>query len=98
MSNINEIIITALGQLEDTGDIVITTSSPEPIAEKLIGNIGSCLGTLLNGEEYRAVTNSLNVLVNGVKVDDKDFQTIIGLDKRDMEKVLDKLVKHMPPL
>ena len=98
MSNIKEVISTALNQLEESGDIVITTSSSEPIAEKIIGTLGSSLGALLDGEEYRAVTNSLNALVNDVKVDDRDFQTIIGLDKSELEEVLDKLVKHMPPL
>ncbi|KAB0480285.1 hypothetical protein F7Q91_09175 [Vibrio chagasii] len=98
MSNIEEVIKTALTQLEESGDIVITASSPEPIAEKMIGSLGSSLGALLDGEEYRAVTNSLNALVNDVKVDDRDFQTIIGLDKSELGEVLDKLIKHMPPL
>lgn len=98
MNNINEVISSALTQLEESGDIVITTSSPDPIAEKIIGSLGSSIGALLQGEEYRAVTNSLHALVNDVKVDDRDFQTLIGLDKNELQEVLDKLVKHMPPL
>jgi len=98
MNNITEAINKALTRLEEKGDIVITTTTLEPIAEEIIGAIGSYMDDLLDGNEYRAVTNSLNVLVNDVVVNSGNFQTIIGLDKNELKCVLEKLISHIPKL
>jgi len=98
MNNITEAINKALVRLEEEGDIVITTTTLEPIVEEIVGSIGSCINDLLDGNEYRAVTNSLNILVNGVVVNNENFQTIIGLDKNELEGVLEKLVSKIPKL
>ena len=81
----------ALNDLEESGDIVITTSTPNVITKKIIKTIGYSAKNLLNDYEYRAVLNSLNVLAHDVKLDDNDFQTIVGVERDDLIVVYDKL-------
>lgn len=86
-------ISEALKNLEDSGDIMITTSTPNIIVDKLLKALGKDLENLLNDMEFSTVINCLNVSSNDIKLDDKDFQTIIGIEKEDLKSVLDKLVR-----
>ena len=81
----------ALKNLEESGDIVITTAIPNAVVNKLVEALGSDTQSLLNDDEFRAVLNSLNVLAHDVKLDSRDFQTIIGIEKDDLKVVFDKL-------
>lgn len=80
-----------LKSLEDSGDIVITTTMPSLIVDKVVGALGSNFQSTLNDNEFRAVLNSLNVLAHDVKLDSRDFQTIIGIEKEELKVVFDKL-------
>lgn len=86
-------ISEALKNLEDSGDIMITTSTPNVVVNKLLKALGKDLENLLNDMECSAVINCLNVSSHDIKLDDKDFQTIIGIEKEDLKSVLDKLVR-----
>lgn len=57
----------------------------------LTRGLGSDIKSLLNDDEFRAVLNSLNVLIHDVKLDDRYFHTIIGINKEDLKTVFDKL-------
>ena len=86
----------ALNDLEESGDIVITTTTPSVITRKVVEAIGYNVQNLLNDEEYRAVLNSLNVLAHDVKLDNNDFQTIIGIERSSLKTVYDKLATTCP--
>lgn len=86
----------ALKILEQSGDIVITTATPNAVVDKFVEALGSSAQSLLNDDEFRAVLNSLNVLAHDVKLDSRDFQTIIGIEKDDLKVVFDKLAKASP--
>lgn len=86
-------ISNALEKLEASGDIMITTSTPNTVVDSLIGAMGHNIKSLLSDDEFFAITNCLNVLIHDVELDDRDFQTIIGIEKNDLKFVLDKLVQ-----
>ncbi len=87
--NVNE----CLKNLEASGDIMITTSTPNTVVDKLLETLGKDLENLSNDIEFSAIINCLNVLSHDIKLDDKDFQTIISIEKEDLKFVLDKLVR-----
>lgn len=86
-------ISETLKNLEASGDIMITTSTPNTVVNTLLETLGKDIENLLNDMEFSAVINCLNVLSHDIKLDDKDFQTIIGIEKEDLKRVLDKLVR-----
>ena len=91
--NIEEIkskVSNVLKGLEESGDIVITTVTPNLVVNKIVEALGGHTKSLLNDDEFRAVLNSLNVLVHDIKLDSRNFQTIIGIEKEDLKAVLDK--------
>lgn len=94
--NIEEVklrISSALSESEKLGDIMITTSTPNVVVDNLLKALGKDLENLLNDIEFSAVQNCLNVLYHDVKLDNQDFQTTIGIEKKDLKSVLDKLVE-----
>ncbi len=91
IEEIKEKVSEALKGLEESGDIVITTATPNLVVNKVVEALGSDTKNLLNDDEFRAVLNSLNVLAHDVKLDSRDFQTIIGIEKEDLKTVFDKL-------
>ena len=84
-------ISKTLKSLEDSGDIVITTTMPNLVVDKVVGALGGNVQSTLNDDEFRAVLNSLNVLAHDIKLDSRDFQTIIGIEKEELKVVFDKL-------
>lgn len=84
-------VIEALKELEESGDIVITTALPDAVVNKVVEALGCSALSLLSDDEYRAVVNSLNVLSHDVNLDNRNFQTIIGIEKEDLKIVSDKL-------
>lgn len=94
--NIEEItlkISEILTNLESSGDIMITTSTPNTVIDSFVAALKENVRDSLNDAEFNAVTNSLNVLTHDIKLDSRNFQTIIGISKYDLEIVLDKLLK-----
>ena len=79
--------------LENSGDIILTTSTPNMLVERIVRTIENYKINSINEEEFIAIQNSLNVLIHGIQLDDRDFQTIIGIEKTDLKNVLNKLSK-----
>lgn len=78
--------------LEKNDDIIITDSNSELVIAYLYRNIVDTVTLNLSEHEYHAITNALNVLICDIKLDDNDFQTIIGMSKDKLEVVLHKLL------
>ena len=84
-------ISETLEELEKSGDIVVTSVAPNVVINKFLDTIGDDISLFLDEDQYGAVLNSLNVLISGVKVDNRDFQTIIGLEKYELQNIFDVL-------
>ena len=82
-----------LVDLENSEDIILTTSTPNMVVERIVKTIENYKTNSINEEELIAIQNSLNVLIHGIQLDDRDFQTIIGIEKTDLKNVLNKLSK-----
>jgi len=80
-----------LSELEKAGEIVVTSTTPNTVVEKIAASLGQQMESVLEDDEFRAILNSLNVIVHDIKLDDRDFQSIIGIEKDKLKSVLDKL-------
>lgn len=86
-------LTSTLYKIEEDGDIVITTTSPKTLSEKIFNVLHKDINCFVNKEEYSAILNCLNVLIHNIHLDEDDFQTIIGIDKEELKAVHDKLRK-----
>ena len=84
-------LLDVLAELEEAGEIVVASTTPVVVVEKIAKRMGREIESVLNDDEFKAVLNSLNVLVHNIKLDDRDFQSIIGTEKDELRVVLDKL-------
>ena len=84
-------LLDVLAELEEAGEIVVASTTPVVVVEKIAKRMGREIESVLNDDEFKAVLNSLNVLVHNIKLDDRDFQSIIGIEKDELRVVLDKL-------
>ena len=80
-----------LAELEEAEEIVVTSTTPVTVVEKIATSLGRDMESVLDDDEFKAVLNSLNVLVHNIKLDDRDFQSIIGIEKDELKAVFDKL-------
>ena len=95
ISELKNSIIESLNELEANGDIVISTTTPDIVIDKLVRAVTKVYPVNLTEDEFRAVKNAVNVTCSGFKLDDCDFQTHIGLTKDDLGIVLNKLNKSV---
>jgi len=91
MTIVEEVIAQALKELEETGDIVVTTTIPSQITSKIAHAVHEVSPNLLTSEEFSAVKNAVNVTCSGFKLDDWDFQTHIGLTREQLKRTLEKM-------
>jgi hypothetical protein len=90
-STLKDVLIESLKEIEADGDIVISTTTPSVVINKLVEAVGRVYPVDLTEDEFAAVKNSVNVTCEGLKLDDWDFQTHIGLTKTELKAVLNKL-------
>lgn len=84
-------LLDVLAELEEAEEIVVTSTTSVTLVEKIAASLGREMKSVLDDDEFKAVLNSLNVLVHNIKLDDRDFQSIIGIEKDELKAVLDKL-------
>jgi hypothetical protein len=80
-----------LRALEESGDIIITTATPNTVVDRILEDLTDNVHRVLNDEEISAVLNTLNVLSHNINLDDRDFQTVIGVDRSELNMIWDKL-------
>lgn len=90
---VEQAIIQALKELEESGDIVVTTTIPSQVASKINKAVQAVSPNLLTQEEFSAVKNAVNVTWSGFHLDDWDFQTHIGLTREQLKDTLNKMGK-----
>jgi len=84
-------LLDVLAELEEAEEIVVTSTTSVNVVEKIAASLGREMESVLDEDEFKAVLNSLNVLVHNIKLDDRDFQSIIGIEKDELKAVFDKL-------
>ena len=90
-SIVKEVIEKTIQELEKSGDIVITTSIQNRISQKLFNAVQEVSPNMLTPQELGGILNAINTTVSGVRLDDNDFQTIVGISKEELQDVATKL-------
>jgi len=88
---LNEVILETLKELEESGDIVISTTVPGDVVDKLAQAIQEVSPNLLSVEEYSSLISAANLTWSGFHVDDWDFQTHVGITREQLGVLLKKL-------
>ncbi len=90
-SIVQEVLIKAVKELEEVGDIVVVNPSEDAVAKKLFQAVKEVSPNLLSAYELGGIINVLNAPKLGFGLDDNDFHTIIGLTKEELQAAVNKL-------
>ena len=90
-SVVKEVLIKAVKELEDAGDIVVVNPAEDAVAKKLFQVVQEVSPNLLSATELGGIINALNAPKLGFGLDDNDFHTIIGLTKEELQVAVNKL-------
>lgn len=88
-------VLNALLELESEGEIVITTTMPESLANRIVDSVHTDIPNIISGEEASAITNGMNALLHDIRPDNRDFQTIIGIPKDKFRTLQTKLTNSV---
>ena len=90
-SVVKEVLIKAIKELEETGDIVVVNPIENAVANKLYTVVQEVSPNMLTAQELGGILNALNAHNLGFGLDNNDFQTIIGLTKEELKVATAKL-------
>jgi hypothetical protein len=90
-SVVKEVLAKAIRELEESGDLVVVNPIEGAVANKLFNTVQQVSPNLLSASELGGIINALNAHNLGFGLDDKDFQTIIGLTKDQLKIAASKL-------
>ncbi|MEZ7206983.1 hypothetical protein [Pseudoalteromonas sp. DY56-GL79] len=90
-SVVKEVLIKAIKELEEAGDLVVVNPVENAIANKLYSVVQEVSPNMLTAPELGGIINTLNAHRLGFGLDDNDFQTIIGLTKEELSAAASKL-------
>ena len=90
-SVIKEVLIKAIKELEESGDIVVVSPTEHVAVKKLYAAIQNVSPNMLATLELGGIINALNAHNLGFGLDDNDFQTVIGLTKDELKVAASKL-------
>ncbi|WP_065204185.1 aspartate-semialdehyde dehydrogenase [Shewanella woodyi] len=90
-SVVKEVLVKALKELEESGDIVVVNTIENAIANKLHEVVKEVSPNMLTAQELGGIINALNAHNLGFGLDDNDFQAIIGLTKEELKIAASKL-------
>ncbi|WKE64029.1 hypothetical protein PVT67_09985 [Gallaecimonas kandeliae] len=88
---LKEVLVKAIKELEDTGDIVVVNPIENAVANKLYAVMQEVSPNMLTSQELSGIINALNAHNLGFGLDDNDFQNIIGLTKEQLKVAASKL-------
>ncbi|WP_440904793.1 hypothetical protein ACMZOO_00780 [Catenovulum sp. SX2] len=90
-SVLKDILIKAIKDLEESGDIVVVNPIENAVANKLHEVVQEVSPNMLSSQELGGIINALNAHNLGFGLDDNDFQTIIGITKDELRVAASKL-------
>jgi len=88
-----EKIQSAITALEENQDIVVTTE-PNIVVGYISQYVSPTASGLLSTQELESLAQAINELVNGVYIDDSEFQTRIGCSREELRNVLSKFTQN----
>ena len=91
---VNQAIEEALRELQDRGDLLITSTVPEQVIEAIAEAVRSVSPNLLTTTEFSAIRAAAQSTLLGFHLDDCDFQNHIGLTREQLQSAINKL--HLP--
>ncbi len=90
-SVVKQAIADTLNEMIESQDIMITASTENIVLEKLFNAVQSVSPNMLSSKELGGIKNALNAHDLGFKLDENDFQTIVGLTKEELKIASKKL-------
>ncbi|MGF1713190.1 hypothetical protein L4C37_21850 [Vibrio kagoshimensis] len=90
-SVVKEALLKALRELENSDEIVVVHPNVSAVAGKLNLAVQEVSPNMLTAQELGGIINALNANNLGFGLDDRDFQTIIGLTREELKAATDKL-------
>ena len=90
-SVVKEVLVKAINELEEAGDIVVVNPIENAVANKLHAVVQEVSPNMLTAQELGGILSALNAHNLGFGLDDNDFQTIIGLTKKELKVAASKL-------
>jgi hypothetical protein len=94
-SVVQEVLIRAVKELDESGDIVVVNPIENAVAIKLFKKIQEVSPNMLTASELGGIINALNANKLGFGLDERDFETIVGISKEKLAEAVEKL-KAMP--
>lgn len=88
---VKDVLIKAITELEESGDLVVVNQIENAVANKLFNAIKKVSPNMLSASELGGIINALNAHQLGFGLDDRDFQTIIGISKEELQATAKKL-------
>ena len=90
-SVVKDVLIKMVKELEKSGDIVVVNPCENFVAKKLFDAVQEVSPNMLSASELGGILNALYAHKLGFGLDDNDFQTIIGLTKKELANAAKKL-------
>ena len=90
-SVVRQAIANVLNEMVESQDIMLTTSTEDIVLEKIFNAVQSVSPNMLSAKELGGIINALNAPDLGFKLDENDFQTIVGLTKEELKIASKKL-------
>ena len=90
-SEIKDVLIKVIKELESSGDIIVVNPAEDFVADKLFLAVQKYSQNMVSSDELNGIINAANAHKLSFKLDDNDFQTIIGLTKVELDIAISKL-------
>ena len=90
-SVVKEVLIKAVQELEASGEIVVINPIENAVAVRLFEKVQKVSPNLLAARELGGIVNALNAHNLGFNLDERDFETIVGISKQELAVAVEKL-------
>ena len=90
-SVVKEVLIKAVKELDESGDIVVVNPIENAVAIKLFEKVQEVSPNLLTASELGGIINALSAHKLGFGLDERDFETIVGISKEKLAEAVEKL-------
>lgn len=90
-SEIMDLLVQVVRELEESGDIVVVNPNRSFVPKKIFTVIERFVPSMLSRDELTGIVNVIGAHQLGFALDDRDFQTIIGVTKEELNVAARKL-------
>jgi len=86
-----ELLVQVINEMEKSGDIVVVNPIENSVPKTILSSIEKFVPSMLSRNELIGIENAIGAHQLGFGLDDRDFQTIIGLTKEELDAAAEKL-------